>query len=112
LKEPKYFAPVLDAFVRALPRTYANVAARDGTLIALTITGDSGGKWFLLRENGVWNLCVEAERAADAEVVIDQDTAWRLFTKGISRDDARRKVTLLGDEHLAVKALNTISVIA
>jgi uncharacterized protein (TIGR03083 family) len=112
LKEPKFFAPVLDAFVRALPRTYASVEAKNETLIALTITGSSGGKWFLLRQNDTWNLYVEADRPASAELVIDQDLAWRLFTKGISRDDARCKVMLIGDEHLAVKALDTISVIA
>ena len=35
LKEPKYFAPVIDAFVRALPHTYKDLSADDDTLIAL-----------------------------------------------------------------------------
>lgn len=112
LKERKFFAPVLDAFVRALPRTYAQVDAKDGTLIALTIEGDSGGKWFLLRESGQWILFIEATQAADAELVIDQDLAWRLFTKGVHKDDALAGVTLIGDERLAMKALDMVSVIA
>lgn len=112
LKEPRFFAPVLDAFVRALPRTYAEVDSEDGTLIALKITGDSGGKWFLLRENGVWNLYVGAGKAADAELVIDQDVAWRLFTKGVQKANALAGVTLIGDERLATKALDMVSVIA
>jgi uncharacterized protein (TIGR03083 family) len=112
MKDPRFFAPVLDAFVRALPRTYAEVDSEDGTLIALSITGDSGGKWFLLRENGRWNLYVEAGKPADAELVIDQDLAWRLFTKGVSKDEALARSTLLGDHALAAKALDMVSVIA
>ena len=112
LTQPHFFAPVLDAFVRALPRTYSSVDAKYGTLVALTITGDSGGQWFLLRENTEWRLYIEATRAADAEVVLDQDVAWRLFTKGICKDDALAKVTLLGDQALATRALDMVSVIA
>jgi uncharacterized protein (TIGR03083 family) len=112
LKEPRFFAPVLDAFVRALPLTYAEVDSEDGTLIALTITGDSGGRWFLLRESVDWNLYIEVTEAADAEVVIDQDVAWRLFTKGISKDDALAGATLIGDRALATRALDMVSVIA
>ena len=103
---------MLDAFVRALPRTYAAVDAKDGTLFALTITGDAGGRWFLLRENGEWSLYVDADQSAVAELIIDQDVAWRLFTKGISKDEALARATLIGDESLAMKALDMVSVIA
>ena len=111
LTEPRFFAPVLDAFVRALPRTYASVDAKDATLIALTITGDSGGQWFLLRETGVWNLYCEDTKPADAAIVMDQEVAWRLFTKGITKTEALSKTTLLGDRSLAAKALDMVSVI-
>ena len=103
---------MLDAFARALPLTYTEVDSEDATLIALTITGDSGGRWFLLRENGEWNLYVDADQAAVADLVIDQDAAWRLFTKGISKDEALARATLIGDESLATKALDMVSVIA
>jgi uncharacterized protein (TIGR03083 family) len=112
LKEPNYFAPVLDAFVRALPRTYASVDARDFTLVMLTITGDSGGRWFLLREDQAWNLYIDVERAADAELMIDEDIAWRLFTRGVTKEEALRTARVIGDESLAMKALEMVSVIA
>jgi hypothetical protein len=112
LKEPRFFAPVLDAFVRALPHTYRNVDATDGTLVALTISGDSGGRWLLGREHGAWRLYVDEAQEARAEIVIDQDLAWRLFTKGISRDQALATASLSGDRDLAIKALEMISVIA
>lgn len=112
LKEPKFFAPVLDAFVRALPHTYRSVDAPDGTMVALTISGDSGGRWLLRRENGAWRLYINGSHKVDAEIVIDQEIAWRLFTKGTSKDEALAGAVLAGDRALAMKALEMISVIA
>lgn len=112
LKEPRFLAPVLDAFVRALPHTYRDVDANPGTLVALTISGDSGGRWLLRRENGAWLLYIEGAQEADAETMIDQEIAWRLFCKGASKNEALAVATLTGDCALASKALDMISVIA
>jgi hypothetical protein len=112
LKQPEYFAPVLDAFVRALPRTYREVHAGEGTLMALTISGESGGRWFVLKERDEWSLYRLIERTPTAEIVIDEDLAWRLFTKGVTRDEARAAATISGDARLALKALDTVSVLA
>ena len=51
-------------------------------------------------------------RQPQAEVSIDQDVAWRLFTKGISKEEARKRATLNGDQTLAARALDMVSVIA
>lgn len=112
LKEPLYFAPVLDAFVRALPRTYRDVRANEGALVALTISGESGGRWFILRENDLWTLYLDVAQEPAAEVVVDEDLAWRLFTKGVAKEEARKRVKITGDASLALKALDTVSVIA
>jgi hypothetical protein len=111
LKEPKFFAPVIDAFVRALPHTYRNVDARVGTIIALTISGDSGGKWFLLKEDSAWRLYMDVTSQVDAEVVIDQGIAWRLFSKGVNQVDALARSTIVGDRSLGAKALEMVSII-
>jgi uncharacterized protein (TIGR03083 family) len=111
LKEPRFFAPVLDTFVRALPHTYRSVQAQDGVLVALTITGDSGGRWLLRREHGAWQLYLDNGKTADAETVIDQETAWRLFSKGIGMDEGLAVATLTGDRAIASKVLEMISVI-
>jgi uncharacterized protein (TIGR03083 family) len=112
LKEPRYFAPVIDAFVRALPRTYGDFHAREGTLVALTVTGSSGGRWFVLRERDGWNLHLDNEAEPTAEIVIDEETAWRLFTKGVAKDEARGRARIVGEAALALKALDMVSVIA
>ncbi|HKY03308.1 MAG TPA: maleylpyruvate isomerase N-terminal domain-containing protein [Blastocatellia bacterium] len=110
LKEKRYFAPLLDTFVRALPRTYSATRAPAGTTVALTITGDAGGTWFLVSEGEGWKLYLDPSGEPQSEVVIDQDAAWRLFTKGISGDEANATVT--GDAALGRTILDTVSVIA
>jgi hypothetical protein len=65
----------------------------------------------LQRENGSWQLYVDGTRTADAETIIEQEIAWRLYCKGISKDEALGGATLLGDRALASKALEMISVI-
>jgi hypothetical protein len=112
LKEPRFFAPVLDTLVRALPRTFRETAAADGTLVALTITGVAGGQWSLLREGRVWNLYVGALHEPHAEVLVDVDVAWRIFTRGISMHEVSDKVTLVGDAALGSKVLDVVSIIA
>ena len=112
LKESRTFAPVLDTFVRALPHTFRGVLAPEGALVKLAISGDAGGEWSLVRGDGKWTLYRQTNPVPAATVVIDQKTAWRLFTKGISKDEASETVTLAGDRSLGMKVLDTVSIIA
>jgi len=112
LKQPRFFTPVLNTFVRALPYTYREAAAPDGTLVALTITGESGGQWFLLREGEQWNLYLDVSRRPEVEVIVDEDTAWRMFTKGLNKSEVRDQVEIVGDQLLGVKVLEVVSIIA
>jgi hypothetical protein len=45
-------------------------------------------------------------------VQIDQDLAWRLFTKGINREDARRQVQIDGNVALGEQVLEMVSIMA
>jgi uncharacterized protein (TIGR03083 family) len=112
LKEPRFFSPVLDTFVRALPHTFRDVLAPQGTQVALSITGDAGGDWTLVRDGGRWSLFRGAGRGAAAVGVLDQETAWRLFTKGVAKEAAAAKAELRGDRSLARHVLDTVSIIA
>lgn len=112
LKQRRYFAPVLDAFLLALPRTYKGTSAADGTVVAVTVTGESGGQWFLRRERTDWRLYVEVPNAPDAEVVVSEDIAWRIFTRGMSRGEVQNQVKVVGDQSLGLKVLDTVSIIA
>jgi uncharacterized protein (TIGR03083 family) len=112
LKEPRYFAPVLVAFVRAMPRAYFKVAAPVGTSVVLTISGDSGGHWTLLRESGGWSLYEGALEQPTSEVIVDQDVAWRVWTRGLSRGEAQEYMVFKGDRELGTHVLAMVSIIA
>jgi uncharacterized protein (TIGR03083 family) len=110
LYDPYFFAPVLDTFVRALPDSFRGVSAPDGTGVRFEISGGSGGVWFLVRVGDAWELALEAEDEA-AAVVVPQDTAWRMFTKGIGWESARASATIGGDVELASAIFRTVAVI-
>lgn len=112
LKQPRYFSPVLDTFARALPHTYRSIVAQEGVRIAVTMSGDAGARWLLQQEDKAWKLYIGETEQADAELVIDQEIAWRLFTKGVSKQDALSAAEISGDRVLAMKALEMVSVIA
>lgn len=108
----RLFAPGLETFARALPATLRGVGAPDGAVVALDISGESGGAWSVARAAGDWVLYRGRPSAPDALVTIDQETAWRLFTRGITRDRARGAVKIQGDDRLGAKVLETVSIIA
>jgi uncharacterized protein (TIGR03083 family) len=112
LKERRWFAPVLDAFVRGLPRVLRESPSLEGATLRLVITGDAGGEWVALHQNGEWMLGSAPGIETDATVELDEDVAWRLFTKGISKEEARQSARTAGDAALADRALDTVSILA
>ncbi|MBN8675069.1 MAG: maleylpyruvate isomerase N-terminal domain-containing protein [Chitinophagales bacterium] len=106
------FYPFIDTFMCGLPHTYRNVPAADGTVICVHVTTDAGGNWYLTRSNDHWHLAKETDKDIAAAVIIDPDTAWKLFSKGITAAEARANVQLTGDITLGTVALQMVSVMA
>jgi uncharacterized protein (TIGR03083 family) len=117
LTEPRLFLPLLDTLVRALPHTFRDSAAPEGTHVGLKIAGVGSERpasvhWSLVRDARHWALFDSCPREPSAVVRMDGDTAWRLFTKGISREGALARVRIEGDRVLGEKVLDTVSIIA
>jgi uncharacterized protein (TIGR03083 family) len=112
LKDRGMFAPVLDCYVRALPQTYRDTLAPEGTHVRLRVSGEGGGIWHLVREAGRWALFLNIETEPDASISLDDDTAWRTFTRSITPASARTRAVLTGDIALAAKALDTVAILA
>jgi uncharacterized protein (TIGR03083 family) len=108
----EFYYPVLDTFMRALPYTFRTVNAAEGATLRFQVTGEAGGSWFLHRSEGAWKLSKEPDGPLTAEVVIDEQIAWRLFTKGIDRATAAQGIEFLGDKALASHFLNVVAVMA
>lgn len=112
LYEPRLFAPVLQAFVRALPRTFWDVSAPAGTAVQLELTGAAGATWHVRREASGWELREGRATNAAAEVTLAQEDGWKVFTRGLSEQEALRRVKIRGDQELGKRLLQTVSVIA
>lgn len=106
------YYPVLDCFMRALPFTYRNVSAGAGTLVRITVLGECGGSWDLLRGDTAWMLTEHEQDQPKAEATIPQEIAWRIFTKGIDRALAQTQVKIRGDTALALPVLGMVSIVS
>jgi len=109
LYDMRFFKPVIDTFLRALPYTYRNTSANDGTTIEFKIRGVSDCT--LQRASGEWQL-ESANGQATTTVRMSGDTAWRLFTKGLAREEARRRSEISGDAVLAEPLFSMLAIIA
>jgi uncharacterized protein (TIGR03083 family) len=104
--------PVLELFVRALPHTYREVAAESGATVAIGIEGEAGGTWALRREDGAWRLYAGTPSHAAATVTMSDDTAWRLFSKGLKTEADRARIRVAGDQRLGAVALGALAILA
>jgi uncharacterized protein (TIGR03083 family) len=108
---PELYHPVLDCFMRGLPHAFRDVHAENGTEVRVDVTGDCGGTWWLHRRDGRWLLLDAGSTAPSAHVVIPQEIAWLVFTKGVGRDDAPRQAQIYGDETLGSHVLRLIAIV-
>ncbi len=112
LVEPQFLQPLLGTFVHALPYTYRSVDAPEETCVTLSIIGKSESTWSILREGQRWELYESRPAQPQAEVILPENVAWRLFTKGISREMGHKLATLQGDSYLGAQLLAMVSIIA
>lgn len=112
LTEPEYLHPVFGTFIYALPYTYRNVFSPDGTCVTLSIIGPASSTWSIVCENQQWQLYSGMPANPQAEVVLPENVAWRLFTKGISKEMGQKLASLHGDQALAAQLLAMVSIIA
>ncbi len=107
--------PCLDIFMRALPFTFRNVEANMGCLVTVTVTGEAGGSWHVVKRGGGWQQIAGSAQSPTALVTMDQDTVWRLVTKRRSREAVCQQfpsVEVTGDESLGSHVLDMVSVMA
>lgn len=103
--------PALHLFAKALPIAYRETAAPEGTAIAIEIRGEAGGSFVLRRGERGWSL--EEGEAADptTRLAIRDADAWRLFTKSLRGEAARRAVEAAGEARFAAPFLAALAVI-
>ena len=105
------YYPVLDCFMRALPFKYRDQAGEPGTHMRFSVSGESGGSWYLYREGDRWVQVESPQGRQVSETTIPQEIAWRLFTKGIDRNAAAAQVTMTGDRDLGAHVLSMVAIV-
>ncbi|HZC77213.1 MAG TPA: hypothetical protein VE258_05660, partial [Ktedonobacterales bacterium] len=112
IRERRLFAPVLATFMLALPYALRKVAAADGTRLHVVITGEAGGEWFAVRSAGAWTLRTScADEADETKATLDDDTAWRLWTRGLPPEAGLYVLQASGDARLAMTVRDMVTFI-
>ncbi len=107
----EFYFPVLDCFLRGLPHAYCDVPSESGVFAQFNVSGDCGGIWYLFRDGAAWKLMASPAGERISEVTIPQEIAWRIFTKGISHEEARSQVHVTGNKAVGLHILKMISIV-
>jgi uncharacterized protein (TIGR03083 family) len=108
LQEEEFVGPVIQTFVHALPVAYRHVEASEGAVVQLRVTGPGGGMWHVKRDATAWQLESGPHSDPGAQVTVDGDGAWRLFT----RNPMAPVPTVEGDEAIGRQVMKAVAIIA
>jgi hypothetical protein len=112
LFQAELYRPYLETSMLALPHHYRKMEAEDNTLIKIQVRGEGGGDWWLIRKTDTWELVIPPDKMPDATVSIPGEIAWRIFTKGITKEEAKLLVVISGEKHLGEHILSMLAVMA
>ncbi len=101
------YYPVLDTFMEALPHHYRCFTRENGYLLEVEVVGIAGGKWFLEWMDGERILLRKSGKSGDTRIVIDQNIAWKVFTR-FNSSLFERKVTVEGDQEMGDHLLEMV----
>lgn len=113
LDDWRFVEPLLQSCIRALPRSYAEVAAPERTAVRIEVFEPRELSWLLQRGKAGWGLFRATDQAPiEASIRLTAEIAWRLFTKGISGSDARAAAVVTGPRSLTDPFFSTLAVMA
>ncbi|NKY54839.1 maleylpyruvate isomerase family mycothiol-dependent enzyme [Nocardia flavorosea] len=104
--------PVLVTFLHAAPWALRDRIRPAGTAVHFEITGPAGGGWSVVSDGEGWDLTAAQPGNPAAVVRMDQDSFWRLASRGITVEQARGRSELRGDPGLTEAATTLLAVVA
>jgi uncharacterized protein (TIGR03083 family) len=104
--------PVLVTFLHALRFALRDRVRPRGTAIRFEIAGPAGGSWTAVSDGANWDLTATPTPEPAASVRMDQDTFWRLASRGLTPGQARRRAELGGDPDLTDAAITLLAIVA
>ena len=112
LLSKRLYQPYLETSMRALPHHYRQVDRPLGTLVKFQVEGEFVQTWWLKNVALGWQLFSHSKAVPDAELILPSELTWRIFSKGISANEASEEVLFKGDRDLALHFLNILAVMA
>lgn len=112
LKGSKYLQPVLSTFIWSFPHAFRHANAASGTSITLSVVGESGGDWTVVCTESGWVLFEGKSDSPGAKITIEDDLAWRMFTRSIELGTAKTRAVIEGDLELTKPIFEMVSIIA
>ncbi len=91
LYKREWYHPHLETSMRALPHHYRNFPGKKDEVLSFEITGEAGGIWHLYHDGNKW-IQVENIKVTENLITIEGEIAWRLFTKGIKKEETIIKI--------------------
>ncbi len=109
LMERELFYPVMDTFMRALPVAYQSIKANEGDRVLVSISGENGGSWSIRYTAKGW-VMDESSESPVAEVELEAEDAWKLFTKGLPPKEALQRIRISGSHELGQQIVKMIAI--
>lgn len=106
------YHPYLETSMRALPYHYRDIQAQKNDTIAFIIKTEGNPTWHLRFNGELWELVKADSHSVVSTISIDGEIAWRIFTKGISKEQAAAKATIFGRKDFGEKILDMPAVMA
>jgi len=88
----EWLQSVLVVLMQGLPHAYRDVPATPGTVLQVSVSGESGGQWWLAKETRRWRLLEQPVSSPVAVVQLSDDTAWRLLFNNLRDDPAKSRL--------------------
>jgi uncharacterized protein (TIGR03083 family) len=111
IMESEFFSPLIQTFMMALPYTYRDTLAPDGSLIVVKVIQPSHQEWKIVSHQHHWSFS-ESKKTPETIIEMSGDTAWKLFTKALPEAVAAEKIKISGNTEYGKPILKMLSVMA
>lgn len=104
----RLLAPLVAVSAWALPHALAEEDAATGTVVTLRVTGQAGGAWSAVSDEGVWSLregAPDPPETSTASMTLEDEFAWRLWFGAATPGELAQHVRHAGNARLALAAL-------
>lgn len=110
-----WYAPYLNASLRALPHHYRHIQGKEGAIIQFVFQGERDKYWYLKWVKDQWIL-LEGVKSKEyvpiSEISVKDEIAWRIFTKGINKEKALQQSHIAGNPEWGQHFFHMLAVMA